>query len=60
MQLEAKRKEEVIVLTDNTEARREDLITVVLEAFKSMGGTDKELAEERHRLDDDPEYVYEW
>ena len=49
-----------VVLIDNTEARREDLITTVLRAFKDMGASDEELAVERCRLDNDPEYFYEW
>ena len=56
----AGKMEERIVLIDNTEARREDLVTIVLQAFKDMGGSDEELAVDRCRLDNDPEYFYKW
>jgi hypothetical protein len=51
---------ERIVLIDNTDARREDLINTVLQAFKDMGTSDEKLEGERCRLDHDPDYFIEW
>jgi hypothetical protein len=49
-----------IVLIDNKDARRKDLIHSVLEAFKDMGASDEQLEGEACRLDHDPDYFKEW
>jgi hypothetical protein len=37
-----------------------DCVHVVLEAFRAMGATEAQLAQEKQRLEADPLYLEEW
>lgn len=48
-----------VVLSDDADARRSDLVEAVLAAFVDMGATRETILGERCRLDHDPAYFFE-
>lgn len=49
-----------IALVDNLDARRDQLISAVLEAFQDMGAVEEQMVEEEIRLERDANYFRRW
>jgi predicted nuclease of restriction endonuclease-like RecB superfamily len=49
-----------IVLVENMDARRKDLIEEVLQTFKKIGASKEELERECYQLNNDNNYFSEW